>query len=84
MVTPGNPAQVIASCQRALRASGIVEALCSILMASGVPVDILTETICAVAESVRGNTSNQEYFASVLAPSTPPRYFVFLIIETIK
>ena len=74
LVTPGNPAQVTASCQKALRASGIMEALCCILMASGVPVDILTETICAVAEAVRGNASNQEYFSSVLAPSTPPRY----------
>lgn len=80
LVTPGNPAQVTASCQRALRASGIVEALCSILMASGVPVDILTETICAVAESVRGNTSNQEYFASVLAPSTPPREAIVVLL----
>lgn len=63
-----------------MRSSGIVEALCSILMASGIPVDILTETICAVAEAIRGNTSNQDYFASVLAPSTPPRFVIPHII----
>jgi hypothetical protein len=42
-------------------------------MASGVPADVLTETINAVSEVIRGNHGNQEYFASVLAPSNPPR-----------
>jgi hypothetical protein len=74
LVSPGNPAQVTASCQRALHASGILEALCHMLMAGGVPVDTLTETICALAEAIRGNHGNQQYFATVMAPSTPPRY----------
>lgn len=73
LVSPGNPAQVTQSCQRALHSSGIVEALCQMLMASGVPVDILTETIGALAEAIRGNHGNQTYFSAVLAPSTPPR-----------
>ncbi|XP_075238640.1 general vesicular transport factor p115 isoform X2 [Lycorma delicatula] len=80
LVSPSNPAQVTASCQKALRASGILESMCGILMASGVPVDILTETICAVAESIRGNPSNQEYFSSVLAPSTPPREAIVVLL----
>jgi len=42
-------------------------------MASGVPADVLTETINTVAEVIRGSPPNQEYFASVLAPSSPPR-----------
>lgn len=42
-------------------------------MASGVPADILTETINTVAEVIRGNLTNQEYFAKVMAPSTPSR-----------
>src|SRR6218665_2875799 len=52
---------------------GLLEKLCTILMASGVPADVLTETINCVSEVIRGNQSNQEYFASVLAPSNPPR-----------
>lgn len=73
LVMPGNPAQVTSSCQRTIRNSGILEALCGILMASGVPVEVLTETINAVAEVIRGNPSNQEYFLTVMAPCKPPR-----------
>ena len=54
-------------------AAGLLEKLCGILMASGVPADVLTETINTVSEMIRGNAANQEYFASVTAPSDPPR-----------
>jgi len=53
--------------------AGLLAKLCDILMASGVPADVLTETINTVAEVIRGNQYNQEYFASVMAPSSPPR-----------
>lgn len=74
LVTPSNPTQVSSSCQKLLKSSGLLEALCNMLMASGVPVDVLTETINTVAEVIRGNFSNQEYFSNVMAPSKPPRY----------
>ncbi|XP_054266477.1 general vesicular transport factor p115 isoform X2 [Macrosteles quadrilineatus] len=80
LVSPGNPAQVTASCQRALHASGILEALCHMLMAGGVPVDTLTETICALAEAIRGNHGNQQYFTTVMAPSTPPREAIVVLL----
>lgn len=76
LVTPGNPAQVTLSSQKTMKSCGILQNLCNILMASGVPADILTETINAVAEVIRGNLGNQEYFSNVLAPSAPPRYFL--------
>lgn len=66
--------QAVAACQRTMRACGLLQALCDILMAGGVPADVLTETINTVAEVIRGNASNQEFLASVMAPSTPPRY----------
>lgn len=37
-------------------------------------VNLTFQTINTVAEVIRGNHQNQEYFASVLAPSVPPRY----------
>ena len=80
LVMPGNPAQVTSSCQKTLRNSGILEALCGVLMASGVPVDVLTETINAVAEIIRGNPANQEYFLTVMAPSNPPRPAIVVLL----
>lgn len=72
LVSPNNPAQVISSCQKVMNNCGLLEQLCNILMASGVPADILTEDINTVAEVIRGHHLNQEYFASVNAPSNPP------------
>lgn len=68
--------KAVAACQRTMRACGLLQALCDILMASGVPADVLTETINTVAEVIRGNASNQEFLAGVMAPSTPPRYIL--------
>lgn len=56
-----------------MRSCGLLQALCNILMASGVPADVLTETINTVAEVIRGDASNQEFIAGVMAPSIPPR-----------
>ena len=42
-------------------------------MAVGIPAAILTESINTVAEVIRGNQTNQDYFSSVMAPSNPPR-----------
>ncbi|GLH03306.1 General vesicular transport factor p115 [Gryllus bimaculatus] len=73
LVNPSNPAQIISSSQKHMRSCGLVDSLCSLLMASGVPADVLAETICTVGEVVRGCTENQEMLAAVMAPSTPPR-----------
>lgn len=80
LVSPGNPVQITSSCQKALRNANLLEALCRILMANGVPADILTETINTVAEVIRGNLMNQEYFASVTAPSNPPRPAIVVLL----
>lgn len=80
LVSPGNPVQITSSCQKALRNANLLEALCNILMASGVPADILTETINTVGEVIRGNLINQEYFAGVMAPSNPPRPAIIVLL----
>ncbi len=43
LVSPNNPLQVTSSCQKVMQQSGLLEKLCVILMASGIPADILTE-----------------------------------------
>lgn len=80
LVAPSAPAQAVAACQRTMRACGLLQALCDILMAGGVPADVLTETINTVAEVIRGNASNQEFLASVMAPSTPPRPAIVVLL----
>uniref|UniRef100_A0A8D9B0J5 General vesicular transport factor p115 n=1 Tax=Cacopsylla melanoneura TaxID=428564 RepID=A0A8D9B0J5_9HEMI len=80
LVTPGNPAQVVSSCQKVLHASGILGSLCTLLMTSGVPVGILTETINTVAEIIRGNHPNQEFFAMVNVSSDPPRQAIVVLL----
>lgn len=74
LVAPQNPAQAVTSCQRVMNQCGLLQTLTGLLMASGVPVDILTDTINTVSDMIRGNMPNQEFFASMMAPSTPPRY----------
>ncbi|XP_055389702.1 general vesicular transport factor p115 [Condylostylus longicornis] len=80
LVSPSNQFHVIASCQRDMRVCGLLEALANILMGSGVPADILTETINTVGEVMRGDISNQEYFSTITAPSNPPRPAVVVLL----
>ncbi|XP_077160805.1 general vesicular transport factor p115 isoform X2 [Paroedura picta] len=80
LVSPTNPPGAASSCQKAMFHCGLLHQLCTILMATGVPADILTETINTVSEVIRGCQMNQDYFASVNAPSTPPRPAIVVLL----
>lgn len=80
LVSPSNSVQVISSCQKILKNVGLLDALCNILMSSGVPADILTETINTVGEVVRGDVINQEFLGTVMAPSNPPRPAIVVLL----
>ncbi|XP_069599572.1 general vesicular transport factor p115 isoform X5 [Ranitomeya imitator] len=80
LVSPGNPPGATSSCQKFMYQCGLLQQLCIILMATGVPADILTETINTVSEVIRGNQVNQDYFASVNAPSNPPRPAIVVLL----
>ncbi|XP_034834591.1 general vesicular transport factor p115 isoform X1 [Maniola hyperantus] len=80
LVSPSNSAQIISNCQKIMKNSGLLEAMCNILMASGVPADILTETINSVGEVVRGEAANQEFIGNVIAPSYPPRPAIIVLL----
>ncbi len=45
LVSPSNPGQISGACQVACRTSGVLQRLEDILLASGIPADVLTETI---------------------------------------
>uniref|UniRef100_A0A8C5XKI8 General vesicular transport factor p115 n=1 Tax=Microcebus murinus TaxID=30608 RepID=A0A8C5XKI8_MICMU len=80
LVSPTNPPGATSSCQKAMFQCGLLQQLCTILMATGVPADILTETINTVSEVIRGCQVNQDYFASVNAPSNPPRPAIVVLL----
>ncbi|XP_037545973.1 general vesicular transport factor p115 [Nematolebias whitei] len=80
MVSPVNSPGATASCQKCMFQCGLLQQLCTILMATGVPADILTETINTVSEVIRGSQVNQDYFASVNAPSSPPRPAIVVLL----
>ncbi|XP_054460872.1 general vesicular transport factor p115 isoform X3 [Anoplopoma fimbria] len=80
MVSPVNSPGASASCQKSMYQCGLLQQLCTILMATGVPADILTETINTVSEVIRGSQVNQDYFASVNAPSNPPRPAIVVLL----
>ncbi|XP_053446135.1 general vesicular transport factor p115-like isoform X3 [Nycticebus coucang] len=80
LVCPNNPPGATSSCQKAMFQCGLLQQLCTILMATRVPADILTETINTVSEVIRGCQVNQDYFASVNAPSNPPRPAIVVLL----
>ncbi|XP_006010104.1 general vesicular transport factor p115 isoform X1 [Latimeria chalumnae] len=80
LVSPMNPPGATSSCQKSMFQCGLLQQLCTILMATGVPADILTETINTVSEVIRGSQVNQDYFASVNAPSNPPRPAIVVLL----
>lgn len=70
----------ISSCQKTIRNCGLLDALCNILMENGIPANILTETINTVAEIIRGDKDNQEYFYSLMAPCNPPQSALVILL----
>lgn len=80
LVSPSNSQIIITSSQKTMRNCGLLETLCKILMGSGVPADILTETINTVAEVIRGDNESQEFFNSIMAPSNPPQPAIVVLL----
>lgn len=80
LVCPSNSFQVVQACQKSMYTSGLLKALCDILMSSGIPSEILTETICCVADVIRGNKENQQMFDTVMAPSNPPKPAIVILL----
>ncbi|CAG0896328.1 unnamed protein product [Darwinula stevensoni] len=82
LVKPGNASQVVHACQSVMLSCGLLKRLCSVLMASGVPADVLSEIINAVAEIIWGFQNAQDFFHTVMAPSNPPRHSVKSFISS--
>ena len=75
IVSPSISQKERSICQRRMNQSGLLNQLCSILMATGIPADVLTECINTVAEVIRGHPDNQ--VPSQNAPLLPPRGLIY-------
>ncbi|CAH8680047.1 unnamed protein product [Schistosoma haematobium] len=80
LVAPCNKAQLTRNCQNVIYDCGLLEKLCNIVMISGVPADVLTKSIYALADSIRGCPRNQEYLANLVTPSEPPQSAVNVLL----
>jgi hypothetical protein len=80
LVSPANSQQNISACQKIMHQCKLLNLLCVFMFAAGVPTDILIESINTVAEVIRGNFVNQQYFDSVETPSQPPRSGILTIL----
>ncbi|VEL22168.1 unnamed protein product [Protopolystoma xenopodis] len=80
LVSPNNKSQVTHACQTAMNECKLLASLCDIIMAHGIPSDVLTEAIYAVAEVIRGCSINQSYLAALTVPSEPPQPAVTVLL----
>lgn len=80
LVSPNNPQQSTASCQKMMLQCKLLELLCIFMFASGVPWEVLTDTISTVAEVIRGCNAGQKYLETVSTPSNPPRPGILAIL----
>ncbi len=71
---------VLSFSPQTVKTSGLLDHLCVFMFSSGVPTELLTETIAAVAEVIRGYEANQVFFETVNTPSTPPRPAILALL----
>ncbi|CDS39457.1 locus tagral vesicular transport factor p115 [Echinococcus multilocularis] len=77
-----NKSQSVKSCQEEMRACGLLNSLWKVVMAGGVPAELLTETLYSLGEIVRGCPTNQEAVVAMVAPSEPPQPAITVLLVT--
>uniref|UniRef100_A0A5K3F7H4 Uso1_p115_head domain-containing protein n=1 Tax=Mesocestoides corti TaxID=53468 RepID=A0A5K3F7H4_MESCO len=82
LVSPNNKSQHVRSCQVEMQACGLLNSLWKVIMAGGVPADLLTEALYTLGEAVRGCPNNQEAVVAMVAPSEPPQPAITVLLIT--
>lgn len=80
LVSPSNSQQNVVTTQKVMHQCRLLSLLCAFMFAAGVPTEVLVESINTVAEVIRGNFTNQQYFDTVQTLSQPPRSGVLTIL----
>ncbi|KFQ83101.1 General vesicular transport factor p115, partial [Phaethon lepturus] len=81
LVSPTNPPGATSSCQKAMFHCGLVVSFLCRQQKCKINFRVLQQkTINTVSEVIRGCQMNQDYFASVNAPSNPPRPAIVVLL----
>ena len=80
LVSPRNSQQNTVACQKIMYQCRLLPLLCNFMFAGGVKTEILIESINTVAEVIRGDLTNQQFFDTVTTPSQPPRPGILTIL----
>ncbi|VDK87564.1 unnamed protein product [Dibothriocephalus latus] len=83
LVAPTNKTQNIKACQTDMQNSGLLDSLWKVVMANGVPAELLMQTLYTMGDVVRYCPANQQALASLVAPSTPPQPAITVLLVTI-
>ena len=80
LVSPRNTQQNTVACQKIMYQCRLLPLLCNFMFAGGVKTEILIESINTVAEVIRGDLTNQQFFDTVTTPSQPPHPGILTIL----
>lgn len=81
LVSPSLPKNEYVASQDAVKKCGLFTQLCGMLMAHGIPAQVLAETICTVGDCARGNAVSQDYLMTLSANAfNPPRPLIFVLL----
>ncbi|KRZ08289.1 General vesicular transport factor, partial [Trichinella zimbabwensis] len=69
LVSPSIPSDLINNCQNDFRTCGFLSNLMNLLLSPEITAKVLTSVVLAVAEMIRGNQANQDYFETVTTNS---------------
>ncbi|BHF70072.1 Vesicle-mediated ER to Golgi transport protein [Sparganum proliferum] len=83
LVAPTNKTQNIIACQADMQSSGLLDSLWKVVMANGVPAELLMQTLYTMGDVVRCCPTNQQSLANLVAPSTPPQPAITVLLVTI-
>ncbi|CAK9296260.1 unnamed protein product [Gordionus sp. m RMFG-2023] len=76
------PSALVSSQKSITKSSLLQKITVNILMASGIPSNLLIQAIYTTAQIIRGCQEGQEFFSNLMAPSNPPKPFLDILLTS--
>ncbi|KRX23059.1 General vesicular transport factor [Trichinella nelsoni] len=80
LVSPSIPSDLISNCQYDFHSYGFLSSLMNLLLSPEITAKVLTSVVLAVAEVIRGNQANQDYFETVATNSECSQNIVVILL----